>query len=71
MKKYAADIEQSMAFLMSGDIKKSLNAGDAIAHLSKARNLLNNLELTAHRDAVDAIIKRAQSIDESDIEVQG
>lgn len=71
MKKYAADIEQSMAFLMSSGLKKSLNAKDAIAHLSKARNLLNNLELTAQRDAVDAIIKRAQSIDESDIEVQG
>jgi hypothetical protein len=71
MKKYAADIEKSMAFLMSQDLGKSLNASDAVSHLSKARNLLENLGLTTYSSAVSAIIKRAELIDESDIEVQG
>ena len=69
MKKYAAQIEQEMDFLMSGNLKKSLNADDAIQHLSKARDLLENAGLTTHSAAISAIIKKAYSIDESDIEV--
>lgn len=69
MKKYAAQIEQEMDFLMSGSLKKSLNATDAIQHLSKARDLLENAGLTTHSAAISAIIKKAHDIDESDIEV--
>jgi hypothetical protein len=71
MNKYAADIEKSMAFLLSGDLKKSLGADEAVAHLVKARNLLENVGLSVHSKVVEDIIKKAQEIDESDIEVQG
>lgn len=71
MKKYAADIERSMAFLMSADLKKSLGHSDAVAHLVKARNLLENVGRKAHSQAINTIIKRAQSIDDSNIEVTG
>lgn len=69
MKKYAAQIERDMNFLMSGNLKKSLSADDAIKHLSNARALLENAGLLSHSSAIFSIIKRAQSIDESDIEV--
>lgn len=69
MKKFAAQIEREMDFLMSGSLKKSLSADDAIQHLSNARDLLENAGLTRHSAAISSIIKRAQSIDESDIEV--
>ena len=69
MKKFAAQIERDMDFLMSGNLKKSLNADDAIQHLSKARALLENAGMSSHSAAISSIIKRAQSIDESDIEV--
>jgi hypothetical protein len=71
MKKYAADIERSMAFFMSGDLKKSLAADDAIGHLVKARNLLESVGLVTHSRAIDNIIKQAKEVDESDIEVVG
>jgi hypothetical protein len=71
MEKYAADIERSMAFLMSGDLKKSLAADDAVGHLVKARNLLENVGLVTHSRAIDNIIKQAKEVDESDIEVVG
>lgn len=70
MKKYAADIERQMDFLMSGNLKKSLAANEAISHLSRARDLLENAGLHTHSAAISAIIKRAETIDESDIEVQ-
>lgn len=69
MKKYAADIEASMAFLMGGDLKKSLAHSDGMTHLIKARNLLKNAGLTKHCQAVDVIIERASIVDDSDIEV--
>ncbi len=69
MKKYASQIERDMDFLMSGNLKKSLCADDAIQHLSNARNLLENAGLLSHSTAISSIIKRAQTIDESDIEV--
>lgn len=69
MKKYATQIEREMDFLMSGNLKKSLSAVDAIQHLSLARDLLANASLTRHSAAISNIIKRAQSEDESDIEV--
>ncbi|MCK9567739.1 hypothetical protein M0R72_02165 [Candidatus Pacearchaeota archaeon] len=69
MKNFTANIEHDMAFLLSGDLKKSLGADEAISSLSKARNLLQNAGLELQCAAVDAIIKRAQTIDESDIEV--
>lgn len=58
-----------MAFLLSGDLKKSLGVDEAISSLSKARNLLQNAGLEIQCAAIDAIIKKAQSIDESNIEV--
>ena len=69
MKKYAADIEQSMAFLMGGDLKKSLAHSEGMNHLVKARNLLKNAGLTKHCQAIDVIIERAGAVDDSDIEV--
>lgn len=67
--KYTAQIERDMDFLMSGNLKKSLSADDAITHLSKARDLLENAGLSIHSAAISSIIKKAKSIDESDIEV--
>lgn len=58
-----------MAFFLSGDLKKSLAADEAISSLYKARNLLENAGLKFHCAAIDAIIKRACIIDESEIEV--
>lgn len=69
MNKYAKQIEKDMDFLMSGNLKKSLNADDAIKHLSKAIEFLENSNLSSHSAMISSIIKRAQSIDESDIEV--
>jgi len=69
MKNFTANIEQDMAFFLSGDLKKSLGADEAISSLSKARNLLANAGLETYCVAVDAIIRRAQTIDECDIEV--
>jgi hypothetical protein len=69
MKKFAAQIERDMDFLMSGNLKKSLNADNAIIHLSKARDLLETAGLSSHSAAISSIIKKAKFIDESDIEV--
>jgi hypothetical protein len=69
MKNYTTNIEQDMAFLLSGDLKKSLGVDKAISSLSKARDLLQNAGLELHCAAIDAIIKKAQTIDESNIEV--
>jgi len=69
MKNHTTNIENDMAFLLSGDLKKSLNVNEAISHLSKARNLLENAGFKTHCLAIDVIIKRAKTIDESDIEV--
>jgi hypothetical protein len=69
MKKFAQQIEQNMTFLMSGDLKKSLNKSDAVSHLTKALALLENAGLKTHSSLVKSIIKRAELIDESDIEV--
>jgi hypothetical protein len=69
MKNFTTKIESDMAFLLSGNLKKAIGADEAISFLSKARNLLENAGLKTHCAAIDAIIKRAQIIDESDIEV--
>lgn len=69
MKKNATDIEQGMSFLLSRDLKKSLGANEAIAHLSKAYNLLENVGFKSHSMAIYAIIRKAETIDESSIEV--
>jgi hypothetical protein len=69
MKNFTTKIEQDMAFFLSRDLKKSLGADEAISSLLKARNLLENAGMTLQCAAVDAIIKRAQTIDESTIEV--
>lgn len=71
MKKFATDIENNMAFLLSTDLKKSLGVDEAVAHLAKARNLLENVGFITHSNFINSIIKRASEIDESDIEVQG
>jgi hypothetical protein len=69
MEKFTANIDRDMAFFLSRDLKKSLGVDEAISSLSKARNLLENAGLFTYCTAVDAIIKRAQTIDESTIEV--
>jgi hypothetical protein len=69
MKKYANQIERDMDFLMSGNLKKSLCTDEAIQHLSRARDLLDNAGLSNSSAAISSIIKRAKYIDESDIEV--
>jgi hypothetical protein len=69
MKNFTANIERDMAFFLSGDLKKSLGADEAISSLLKARNLLENAGMKLQCAAVDAIIKRAKTIDESTIEV--
>jgi len=70
MEKFAKQIESDMAFLMSGELKKSLHAGDAVSHLSKALDYLQSAGLEVHCSMVQNIIKRASSVDESNIEVQ-
>lgn len=73
MKKFANEVQQlerSVAFLMDADdMKKSLNSNDAILHLSKALSYLEHAGLESHSSLVKSIIKRAQTIDESNIEV--
>lgn len=70
MNKFANDIERNMDFFLSANLKKSLGASEAIQHLSKARNLLENVGFKLHSAAISAIIKKAESIDESTIEVE-
>ena len=70
MKKFAATIERDMAFFLSRDLKKCLGTDEAISYLSKARNLLENAGLKTQCAAIDEIIKRAKTIDESTIEVE-
>lgn len=69
MQKFAAKIERDMAFILSGDLKKSLGVDEAISSLSKARNLLENAGIQLQCAAIDEIIKRAMTIDDSNIEV--
>lgn len=69
MKKFAKEIENDMSFLLSGDLKKSLAADDAVRHLQKARDLLVNAGFETHAEQIEEIIRRAKSIDESQIEV--
>jgi hypothetical protein len=69
MKNFTTDIENNMAFFMGGDLKKSLNKDEAICSLNKARNLLQNAGLETLCVAIDAIVKKAEFIDESNIEV--
>lgn len=69
MKNFTTTIERDMAFLLSGDLKKSLGADEAISSLYNARDLLQNAGLEIQCAAIDAIIKKAQIIDESNIEV--
>lgn len=69
MKKFAEQIEKDMAFILSNDFQKSTEVDQAISSLSKARNLLTNAGLYTQCAAIDEIIKRASTIDESDIEV--
>lgn len=69
MKNYASQIEKDMNFLLSKDLKKSLDTNEAIQHLIRAHELLECVGLSKHSTAISCIIKRAQSIDESDIEV--
>ena len=70
IKKFAQEIEENMAFFMSRDLKKSLGANEAVAHLVKAHALLQNAGLKSHCNMISSIIKRAKEIDESIIEVQ-
>lgn len=70
MIKCATDIEKSMAFLMSKDLRKTLRADDGVAHLLKARNLLENLGLKEQSETLNKIIRQAITIDDSAIEVE-
>lgn len=69
MEKFAATIERDMAFFLSRELKGALGVDEAISSLTKARNLLENAGLKTQCAAVDEIIKRAKTIDESNIEV--
>jgi len=69
MKKIAQNIEQNMEFLLNGDVKKSINKEYAILHLVKAKNLLENAGLLSQSSMINVIIKRAEKIDDCDIEV--
>jgi hypothetical protein len=70
MEKFATNIERNMAFMLSKDLKKSLSTDEAITSLSKARNILVNAGLETHCAAIDNIIERAKTIDDSSIEVE-
>lgn len=70
MNKFATDIERDMAFrLTPSDIRKKLGKDDAISSLSKARDILDNIGFKSHSSMISEIIKRAKSVDDSDIEV--
>ena len=69
MEKFTTNIERDMAFMLSKDLKKSLGADEAVSNLLKARNLLENAGFKIQCAAIDEIIKRTQSVDESVIEV--
>ena len=69
MKKFAQQIEDNMSFLLGGQVSSCINKDDAIGHLSKARNLLENAGYTEASSKIDDIIKKASTEDDSDIEV--
>ena len=69
MKKFAEQIEENMSFLLGGPVKKSIGKDDAIAHLKKARNLLENAGYTEASEEIGNIITKAASEGDSDIEV--
>jgi len=70
MEKFAAQIEQNMAFMLGGDLKKALGKDEAISHLSKACDYLDNAGRKVKAAEVRDIISKAASIDDTDIEVQ-
>jgi hypothetical protein len=56
------DIEKlasDMDFLMSGKIKKVAAHEEAISHLCKAKNLLENAGLTKQAEMIDIIVSKA------------
>lgn len=60
MKKHEQDIETSMAFLLGGSgLKKYLSNHDAISHLVKAKNLLENAGLSKYASNVNNLIKKS------------
>lgn len=66
-----SDIEETMNFLMSPvGIKRALGHDEAISHLEKAKNLLENAGFRTHSAMIENIIKRASSINDSEIEVE-
>lgn len=67
---FSKDIEHSMSLILNPHhLKKCLAKDDAINHLSKARDLLVNLGFNSYSSMIEVIIKRAETIDESSIEV--
>lgn len=73
MDKFATQLENNMAFLLGNKLKPSLVTNEAVLHLKKAKNLLENasllsdfceVDLVAEACKVNNIIKRATSGDE-------
>ena len=70
MKNIQSEIEQSMVLLLNGDVDKTLQRTSAINHLSKASNLLKNAGMHSFSSKIQDIMKKANTIDESEIEVE-
>jgi hypothetical protein len=62
MNKFAAQIEQDMDFLMSGDVKKSISFDNATLYLKKASNLLRNAGLIVESKQIDNIIIKKERV---------
>jgi hypothetical protein len=62
-------LEQVMARLLGGNLKKAIGKDSAIANLKKAKNLLHNAGYTEASRQIGYIIIKAASEDDSDIEV--
>ena len=74
MTNYAKQIEKSMNLLLSGDYQPSFPREEALSHLVKARQLLENSGYLSKKGnsiakQIDSIIQKTATIDEADIEV--
>jgi len=69
MDKFAAQIESEMALLMSGELKKDIQTDDAMALLSKAKDLLECAGIDSYSSEIVSIMRKTATEDESDIEV--
>lgn len=65
-----SQIENNMSFLLGDKLKICLANEDAIAHLSKAKNLLDNAGLFKKASMVCDVMDKVIKIDDQDIEVK-